>query len=297
MAKLGFINFTDLSLVLWRSASHFLPMQNYILGYIKAVYQALFSTGVISGCKIEVLSGLTIRVTEGLVLFPNGELAIVLQQDITLSAADATNPRVDRIELVYSLENNATVIDTVNATKQFDKVVTATVTPSVGTPASSPSTPAANASNISLGTVAVAANQTSLASTDVIQSESVRIDSRNPLDPKEISVPTSTTGFEAIQDLVASKDRFKEVRFHYLLNRKTDTASSGKVVSGTIFCMKNPETGDWDYSDQRAGNDSVDIGVTFQVDASSGQVEWEVDAISGSNHVGELIVRPEYVAA
>lgn len=290
---LGKINFTDLSLLLWDSVAHFLPMQGYFKGYDKAIYESVYAVGIISGCELTPVSGLTVRVAAGLVLFSNGELCTVEQQDIVLSAADPTNPRIDRMKLAFTFENNVQVTKTDDSIAQLDKVATATLSADVGTPAGSPVVPVKIAGTISVGGVTVPATATVLAAGDIGISDEIRdyAASKN-LNERSFAVPVSTTGVEDVFGLVADKNQFKQVWFDYQLHRKTDDGASGKVVSGTFHCQLNPETSNWQGSDDMRGQDTEEIGVVLSVDSASGQMGWDVDAtgFGGANHAGELVI-------
>lgn len=93
--------------------------------------------GIVSGCA-PTISGLTVTVGAGIVHLADGTRKEIVQTNITLDAADSTNPRID---LVY--------IDS-----------TGTVAKITGTSAASPSVPALPSSGISVAQVSVAAGAT-----------------------------------------------------------------------------------------------------------------------------------------
>ena len=273
--------------MLWQSNEHFLPGQDFQKDYDKTVYESLHGPGVINGCRVTVVSGLTVQIAAGLVLFDNGELCKIEQQEVTLAAADPTNPRIDRIELAFTFENNVQVTNTVNVVKQFDKLSTGTGGDLTGTPAGSPVIDVKTAGAVSLASVNVAATQTVLSQSDIAESDVVREPSTNKkASETQISVPTSTSGQEDITDLIADLNQFRQVSLDYQIRRKTDTASSGVVNAGTLHIFLNPETNLWDFSDDRNGND--DVLVDFNVVAATGQVQWDVTAIAGANPIGSF---------
>ena len=57
--------------------------------------------------------------------------------------------------------------------------------------------------------------------------------------------------------------------------------------------MLNPETSEWQGSDDMKGNDSEDIGVVLQVDPTTGQMQWDVSAtgFGGANYEGSLTLK------
>lgn len=291
--KLGRINFADLDLLLWDSNDHFLPMQGYFKGYDQAIYESVHKPGIISGCAVVPVSGLTVRVEAGLVLFSNGELAVVEEQDITLSAADPGDPRLDRIELAFSFINNVQVTKTDGNTAQFDKLADAAASANAGTPGASPNAPVLTSGSISLGLISVAAAATVITANEIDTGDDVADYNAKYQEPRVFSVPNSTSGFEAITNLKADLNKYKQVYFDYQITRKTDDGGSGKVVSGTFYCMLNPETSEWQGSDDMKGNDSEDIGVVLQVDPTTGQMQWDVSAtgFGGANYEGSLTLK------
>jgi hypothetical protein len=291
--KLGRINFADLDLLLWDSNDHFLPMQDFFKGYDKAIYESVHKTGIISGCEVVPVSGLTVRVQEGLVLFGNGELAVVEEQDINLAAADPGDPRLDRIELAFSFINNVQVTKTDGNTAQFDKLAEAAASANAGTPGASPVAPTLTTGSISLGLVSVGAGATVVSAAEIDTSDDVADYNAKFQEPRVFAVPNSTSGFENIANLKAALDKYKQVYFDYQISRKTDDGGSGKVVSGTFHCMLNPETSEWQGSDDMRGNDSEDIGVILQVDPTTGQMQWNVSAtgFGGANYEGSLTLK------
>lgn len=100
---------------------------------------------VLSGCAITGGADMTPAVAKGAVL-SNGTLFAVAAADVTIGAADATNPRIDLIVV-----NNAGAL-AVRA----------------GTAAAAPKPPARSANDVVLGAVYVPANDTSIETTKVV---------------------------------------------------------------------------------------------------------------------------------
>ncbi|WP_303841273.1 hypothetical protein [Selenomonas ruminantium] len=100
--------------------------------------------GIVSGCE-PTISGLTVTVGAGVVHLADGTRKEIASTNITLDAADSTNPRID---LVY--------IDS-----------TGTVAKVTGTAAASPSAPSVPANGISVAQVSVAAGATAGTLTDI----------------------------------------------------------------------------------------------------------------------------------
>jgi hypothetical protein len=106
---------------------------------------------VLSGCAITGGADMTPAVAKGAVL-SNGAMFPVTAADVTIGAADATNPRIDLIVI-----NNAGA-----------KAVRA------GTAAAAPKPPARSANDVVLGAVYVPANDTSIETTKIVDMRMVR---------------------------------------------------------------------------------------------------------------------------
>jgi hypothetical protein len=100
---------------------------------------------VLSGCAITGGADMTPAVAKGAVL-SNGTLFAVTAGDVTIGAADATNPRIDLIVV------NSSGTKAVRA----------------GTPAAAPKPPARTANDVVLGAVYVPANDTSIETTKIV---------------------------------------------------------------------------------------------------------------------------------
>jgi len=284
--RLGFINLTDLALLLWKSNDHFKPLQDFLKDYLVTVYKEQHKVGVISGCAVTVTSGLEVQVAAGVVLFDNDELVKVEVLTETLDAADPTDPRLDRLELVHSVANNLQVTNTLSQVKQFDKLQTGTPTKNTGVAAPSPVLPAKTANTISLASISVAATQTVLAQSDISETEKVRDISR-PVDnlTREEDILNTQAGTD-LPGLLIDKTKHRMLIVEYHIKRKTDTGSSGVSVPGRMYLFVNPETNDVFRSDEQFGDDVS--GVDFDVDATSGQVTYDSSTIAGANYVAKL---------
>lgn len=284
MNTLGFINFSILGRLLWKSADHFLPMQTFYLGYMKEIWLSVHSPGIISGCAVTVNAALILDIATGLILFDNGELVTVDAQQVTLAAADPTDPRLDRLEFVHSIENNIQVIDIDGVTKQFDKIQTGTAGGLTGTPAPSPTAPNQTGGSISIGIISIAATQTLLTAGDIDVRETARDLSRKVENTEvEEDIDNNVTG-TFLPLLIADKARYRQVWVHYNIQRKTDTGSSGVTQSGVLSLRLNSETGDWERTDTQEGS----AGVDFDVEAATGRVNYDSSNIAGTTYIGKV---------
>jgi len=284
MNTLGFINFSILGRLLWKSNDHFLPMQTFYLGYMKEIWLSVHSPGIISGCAVSVNSGLILDITSGLILFDNDELVTVDAQQVTLATADPTNPRLDRLEYIHSIQNNIAVLDVDGVSKQFDKIQTGTAGDVTGTPAGSPVAPVKTGGAISIGIISVAATQTVLTASDIDVRETAR-DLARKVENTEVeeNIDNNATA-TFLPLLIADKARYRQVWVHYNIQRKTDTGSSGVTGSGVLSLRLNSETNNWERTDTPEGV----AGVDFDVEAATGRVSYDSSNIAGTGYIGKV---------
>jgi hypothetical protein len=145
--------------------------QTYAIGPFKNFLGGARTSGIIFGGRISIVSGLQLKISAGLALMPDGQLIQFDETSFTISAANASNPRLDRIELAYSLTNNSTGSDINSNTVVIDKLYTPSVYVNTGTAAASPTANSKTSSNVSLGIVTVGAGVTSIIAGNISQLE------------------------------------------------------------------------------------------------------------------------------
>jgi hypothetical protein len=168
--QLGRINFANLDNYTIHGSGLDLGEQ-YWENAVKELIGSRQAVGLIYGGAVTVVSALTVNIAKGLVLFNNGQLVAFDSQNVTLSAANGSNPRYDRIELAYSLANNTAGVDNDNNPVTLDKIHVGTAAALAGTPAGSPVAPTRTSGKLSLALIHVAANQVTLTSPDIDQTE------------------------------------------------------------------------------------------------------------------------------
>lgn len=143
--------------------------QLYWENAIKEAMNSRQSVGVIYGGAVTFVSAMTVKIAKGFCLFSNNQVVAWDDQNVTLTAANATNPRYDRIELAYSLGNNTADVDNDLNPVTLDKIHVATASALVGTAAGSPTAPVRTAGRLSLALIHVAALQVVLSAPDISQ--------------------------------------------------------------------------------------------------------------------------------
>ena len=317
------MNFADLARYLWKAAD-FDAWQNFLEAEKTEQSKGLRSSGVIYGCDVTVNANLTVNIAAGLVLFPSGILVEVSAQTLALNAADVTNPRLDRVELVYSLADGPTVTNIDNQAKVLYRTHVATASKNTGTPAGSPAANTLTVGNLSLAIISVAANQVTLISGNIDQTEdtsrSVSYMVFGSTSIQKIRWNQSKTRFELTEDgavwMPISRRTYDDVISTISNNQAAPLAIAGlsfdstKYISATMSVMISiqtdtptelveqltlkavwrPKTATWDI--RASVSDFDDSGVVFSIVTTGtvGQVKYTSGSISGANYVGKLRV-------
>lgn len=287
--KLGRINFPSLDDYTWKAAD-FEVDQEYLEAYLFEIVSANWGAGLVYGGGISLSSGLTISVAKLLAIFSTNQPVTMDVATISVGAADPTNPRIDRIELGFSLVNNSNVVNVDGVTQVFDKVVTAQLFVNPGTPAGSPVAPSLTAGRISLGLVTVNATQTLLTSASFDQSELARTISRKA-EPSEVtaSLANNQSAFADVKDLqlnsaITRRETIKG--YVYLV-----TGSNELMVGVTLEAQFKPVAATWALDVTFSGPDiSAADGLDFQI-LSTGKVQYKTPNVAGSSFVGSFKYR------
>lgn len=313
---LGKLNFGSLARYLIKAAD-LNTWQTYIEDNLKELIIGNRSYGVIYGCEVSVVSGLTVQISAGLVLFSNNVLVAVAAQQITLDAADVSNPRLDRIELAYTLENGTSVTNIDGNSVVLDKIHTATIQKNAGTPAGSPSAPGLTAGRLSLAVVTVGTGVTNLNSGNISSTEDTyrslsyfrfgpagtqkfgfrngRMEvtedgsnwypvTRRRYDDKSISLVNNQSAL-AISGMSFDAASFIAVSADVFISIKTDSVET--VESGQLLLVYKPTTAAWDVV---FNSNFDDAGLTFSIDTTLGvgQLKYATTNVAGANYVGKL---------
>jgi len=101
--------------------------QTYVNQNSQQALLAQRSAGLLFGGRISIIAGLQIQISAGVVLMPDGTLVSFPTTTAVLTAADPSNPRIDRIELAYVIQNNTNVVDVNSQAKVLDMIYLASV--------------------------------------------------------------------------------------------------------------------------------------------------------------------------
>lgn len=282
--QIGRISFSTLDRYTWQAAN-FETFQEYLEAYFKEIGTAGWGSGIIYGGVISVSSGLTVAVSKLLALFSGAQFVTFDAATIALSAADVTNPRIDRIELGFALTANTTVNNVDGVPVTFDDKYLATLYVNKGTAAGSPTAPAITAGRLSLGLISVAANQTILVAANFDQSETAR-DFARKVDSSEnsFSLVNNQSSFVAVQNLKLNKlitTKATIEGYVYLA-----TASTDVLYDVTLKARYKAVAAAW-YLDVILGGQDVGVveGMDFSID-STGQINYKTPNVSGSGFSG-----------
>jgi hypothetical protein len=117
--------------------------QNACFDQIRTFLNQKRSLGVLVGCDVNPNTGLDVKIKSGLLLLSGGKLGFLeVDTVLALTAADATNPRIDRIEADFTTTNERSGTNELGSSVVVTKLHTVTLSVVTGTPAATPSAPA-----------------------------------------------------------------------------------------------------------------------------------------------------------
>ena len=260
----------------------FEDMQDSVLDQFSRYFLAMHSAGFLLKDTITKDVGLGVVVPPQLALFATGMIAPVLGETIALDVADATHPRLDRIEVEFFEEDGESGTNETGDTIIINKNITASVSISKGTPAASPSVNATTANKLSLGVVLVEANAVTLTDSNLL-TDSRYFDTAITSDEvSDITIENNQTDYET--GLVFDSPVTKIIYIEYFLYRGSD--DSGVTHTGKVNFNYNPYTSTWKRSNEYTGDD---CGVEFSVSVG-GYLAYTSTDITGLNYVGEMKV-------
>jgi hypothetical protein len=144
-------------------------MQNWSESALKNTMASIYSSGIVSGLNVVTKTGLQLTVNLGTAFNSNYDfINVTANQTVTLAAANATNPRYDKIVISYS----SSTTDNVDTTNIYgmgtsyiysqNKLDSFQIQVVQGTPAASPVVPATPAGSLALAQVLVPAAASSI---------------------------------------------------------------------------------------------------------------------------------------
>lgn len=173
-------------------------MQVWTEDAIKKAMKSMYTYGIATGLNVTVNTALKVNVNIGAAFDSNYDLIdISASQLVTLTTANATNPRIDKICIGYK-SNTADNVDTTNKygmgasfIYSQNKLDTFEVKLVTGTPAASPVVPATPAGYLDLASVRVNAGATSLVAGNITDLRTM-IRLQDIINNPEVSIGTST---------------------------------------------------------------------------------------------------------
>lgn len=277
-------------------------------------------TGILYGGKISYIAGLTVRVSAGAAIMPNGLLVNFSQTDITLATADLTNPRLDRIQLTATITQNTTVVDEANISKTLDFTYITVPAATSGTPAATPSMVAADPTKLSVGYVQVPATAIALTMNNVFQNPDLGYDKSSfvmgnntgflryndfngqfELSPNNITwrqlntspyinkTVTILNNQVALADIAGmTLDTSQGFAYQLKVQITRETASVKERCYGDLIAIYNPTSLVWDLYPNLVGDD---CGVAFSsvlVSGTVSKVQYTSDTVSGTSYAGTI---------
>lgn len=149
-------------------------MQNWTEDALKKTMASIYSSGIVNGLNVVTKTGLQLTVNIGTAFNSNYDfINVSAAQTVTIPAANASNPRYDKIVISY-LSSNVDNVDTTNVygmgtsyVFSQNKLDSFQIQVIQGTAAASPVVPATPAGAIALAQVYVAANASTISTANI----------------------------------------------------------------------------------------------------------------------------------
>lgn len=225
--------------------------------------------GVISGCEILPGNALDVKIQPGLILMPDGKIVYIAEEQIlALDAADGANPRVDRIEVDFSLQNLRSGTNVTGQAVVISKSHIAVLSKVTGVPLAEPVIPAKSSGKISLGSVLVGALASGITSSVIETSFKSKDVSREKIIQDEFPVLNAQAAPAPIRDFIVDKTKYKQMRFVLDIYREDNAQSATARVEITLIL--NIKSGDWVFFREFQGEEGH--GITLLFDQAKQQV-------------------------
>lgn len=268
-------------------------LQTYLQDNIRLLLRNGFNSGVVTGCEVIPGAGFEVTIKAGTIVTPDGRL-VVIENDLTvpLDASDSANPRIDRIELEYSLSNDRTGDNEDGVNVVVTRKVVGVASKLAGVAAPNPVAPNKSSAKVSLGIVNIQAAASVIASSAINTSVKYRDSFRFSKVGSQIRVPVlnAQVGFLAIPNLMLDKTKHKQVKVWGDIYREDATQSKTDSISGTLIL--NKKSGDWISFIDVKGEDS---GVELEFDQASESFRYKSSDFNGGAYEGEMIINVEFI--
>lgn len=243
----------------------------------------IFNFGILDGNNLSVGAGLDIQISAGSLLFQNPNVFVDSEEGLlTLGAADADNPRVDRVEAYFEEEDDRTALNDKNIEVVVTRKLLAKYRVIQGTPALNPVSPPKTAGSISLGICRVESLQTQLTQSNLVLDERFR-DIAFLKDPQIQKFSISNNSVGSIPVLLDSA-KYKAIIIDYDLYRRTDVNYRNSV--GQLIFSFNESSGEWNFSNPTRFDDAE---VVFSA-GNNNYIEYESNNLAGSAYVSEFSI-------
>lgn len=279
--QLGKINFDVLSNYIWK-AGNFKLFGEYLNKDLLASIQSRHGFGIIEGCKVSHVAGMTLAISEGLILFSNGVLVSYPGEEFNITASDPDDIRYDRVSLKFKLENNTTVQNTANVDVVLDILHKAEPSVAVGVPGGAE--PAKVPGEVSLAMITVGNGVAALNSSNIDQSQFHRgISQDKKKHQREFTILNNQAADADLGDLRFDPALIKGFVFEYFITRKDEAQHKSK--SGKFTAAYDDVAAEW-YGE---GEAALEAGVTLGI-TTLGQLVYRSTNFSVTAYEGELIV-------
>lgn len=279
--ELGKINFDALSNYVWR-AGDFKLFSDYKGKDLRSFIKSRHGVGVIQGCEVSHVAGMTLAISEGLILFSNGEIVSYPGEEFNITASDPDDIRYDRVSLKFVLENNTEVQNTAKVTVVLDILHKAEASVAIGVPGGAE--PAKVPGEVSLAMITVGDGVAALTSSNIDQSQFHRALSKDiQKHQRKFSILNNQVDDADLGDVRFNPALIKGFVLEYFITRKDE--AQHKSQSGRFTAAYDDGEAEW-YGE---GEGSLGAGVTLGI-TTIGRMVYQSTNYSVTAYEGELLI-------
>ncbi len=122
---------------------------------------------------------------------------------------------------------------------------------------------------------------------DALNEIQTEIDGLSPVTSEVQMTLANNQAATDVTGLVFDSSVYRAVEIKYTIERRT--ATQGYRSMGRLICMFEAFAGTWSIDDDvDAGSSGFDTGVTFTINATTGQIQYATDSMTGGTYVGKM---------
>lgn len=265
--------------------------QAFMFDQLRTLMKEGRSPGVISGCEITPGAGLSVNISAGLIMLPDGRIvASSAVINYALDAADPTNGRIDRLEMDFTVENNRSGTNEDGDAVVVTKNHIVALSKLTGVADGNLNPQAKSAAKVSIGTIHVLALATTLSQSLINQSPKSRDLSSNKKPLLLASIANNQAAATNLLGFTFDKTKHKQVYLSGDVYR--EDAGQSATMRATMLLTLDIRTDEWVFIPSTEG---MDTGVTFSFDQASQTIQYQSTNYGGADYLSAAKFNAEFI--